>query len=613
VLDLAKLRALRERYRGPDFEDELVPLLAHCALVPGAPPSIDTLLHAFLPAAHVDHLHPDAVLALGCARDGERATREAFGGRVGWLEWRRPGAALAFEVEGLVRREPSLEGIVLARHGLLSWGATSRECFERSKALVACAEEFVAKRARGPRFGGTRIAAAPPAERRALAARLLPILRGKLSRETRRVGRFDDSELVLEFASGQGARELAARGTSCPDHFLRTKRTPLFLDFDPAREGSDDLALRLDPALARYRDEYRAYYERCRRADSPALRDPEPAVVVVPGIGVFAFGRDAASARIAGEFFAHAIRAMDGASALGGYEALAEQAAFDVEYWALEQAKLDRLPPERALARRVALVTGGAGGIGRASARRLLAEGASVVTTDLDRGALADAARELAREFGADAVLPVEMDVTSEASVADGFAHAARHFGGVDVVVCSAGLASAAPVVDTTLELWRLNFDVLATGYFLVAREAFRLLRAQGIGGSIVFVGSKNALAASPNASAYSAAKAAELHLARSLALEGGPHGIRVNVVNPDAVLAGSRIWDSDWRRARAEAYGIAPEDLERHYRERSLLQASVLPEDVAEAVLFFASDRSAKSTGNLLNVDAGNAAAFPR
>ncbi len=614
TLDLGKLRALRKRYRGASHEDELVPLLAHCVLAPGgASPSIDTLLHAFVPHAHVDHLHPDAVLALATAREGERATREAFGGRVGWLDWRRPGAALAFDIEALLAREPGLEGIVLARHGLLAWGATSRECFERSVALVVAAEEFVGKRARAPRFGGPRVPAAPRAEREALAARLAPVLRGKLSAELRRVAHFDDSALVLEFAGARGAPELAAQGTSCPDHFVRTKIRPVLLEFDPARERAEELLARLDPALARYRDDYRAYYARCRRPDSPALRDPEPAIVLVPGIGLFGFGRDKASARTAADFFAHAIRAMDGASALGGYVALDEQSAFDVEYWALEEAKLRRLPPERSLARRVALVTGGAGGIGRASARRLLDEGASVVLADVDGAELADAARDLTREAGADAVLPVELDVTSEASVAEGFARAARGFGGVDIVVCSAGLASAAPVTETTLELWRRNLDVLATGYFLVAREAFRLLCAQATGGSIVFVGSKNALVASPNASAYGAAKAAELHLARSLALEGAPHGIRVNTVNPDAVLSGSRIWDSDWRRARADAYGIDPSELEQYYRDRSLLQKSVLPEDVAEAVLFFASDRSAKSTGNLLNVDAGNAAAFPR
>ncbi len=614
-LDLARVRALRGRYAGPEREDELWPLLEHCAFGPPMrPASIDTPLHAFLPHAHVDHLHPDAVIALAASRDGATLVRECYGDRVGWLDWRRPGFALAFEIEALLTARPDLEGIVLARHGLLSWGDGAKACFERSVGLVARASEFVARRARVPAFGGARVAALPVDRRRALAAKLLPVLRGQLATGGQRVlGRLDDSDAALAFVGARDSAALAERGTSCPDHFALTRIRPLWLAFDPVREDLAALQSRLDPALARYRAEYAAYYARCRRPDSPALRDASPAIVLVPGVGVLGFARDAHGARLACEFWRNAMAVMRGAHALSEYVGLPEQAAFDVEYWALEEAKLRRLPPERELARRVALVTGAAGGIGGACARRLLAGGAAVVLADVDEAALAAAHAPLAEEFGSDAVHACALDVTSEASVASGFASAALAFGGVDVVVCSAGLASSAPIEETSLELWRKNLDVLATGYFLVAREAFRLWKPQALGGSLVFIGSKNALAASPNAAAYNTAKSAELALARSLALEGGPHGIRVNSVNPDAVLRGSRIWDSDWRRARAETYGIAESELEEHYRKRSLLGRSVLPEDVAEAVAFFASDRSAKSTGNVLNVDAGSAPAFPR
>jgi rhamnulose-1-phosphate aldolase/alcohol dehydrogenase len=614
-LDLARVRALRERYAGPEREDELVPLLEHCAFgPPRRPASIDTPLHAFVPQAHVDHLHPDAVIALAASRDGAALVEECYGGRVGWLDWRRPGFALAFELEALLAERPGLEGIVLARHGLLAWGDGAKACFERSVALVEQASAFAAKRARRPAFGGERVAALATERRRALAAKLLPVLRGKLAHEgARSLGRLDDSDAALAFVGARDARALAERGTSCPDHFVRTRIRPLWLDFDPARDDADALGARIDPALARYRADYRAYYERCRRPDSPALRDASPALALVPGVGVLGFGRDAAGARLACEFWRNAIEVMRGAHALSEYVGLPEQAAFDVEYWALEEAKLRRLPPERELARRVALVTGAAGGIGRACARRLLADGAAVLLADVDEAALASVHAALVAEFGADPVRARAVDVTSEASVARAFEAASLAFGGVDVVVCSAGLASAAPIEETTLELWRTNLDVLATGYFLVAREAFRVWKPQDLGGSLVFIGSKNALAASANAAAYNTAKSAELALARTLALEGGPHGIRVNTVNPDAVLRGSRIWDSDWRRARAETYGISEGDLEEHYRKRSLLRRSVLPEDVAEAVAFLASDRSAKSTGNVINVDAGSPTAFPR
>jgi rhamnulose-1-phosphate aldolase/alcohol dehydrogenase len=436
----------------------------------------------------------------------------------------------------------------------------------------------------------------------------MPVLRGLLSSNQRKVGHFTDDAQVLEFVGGQRFEALAKLGTSCPDHFLRTKIRPLILAADPSVAKSSAAE-----AISRYRDDYQAYYERCRRPDSPPMRDANPVVILMPSVGMFTFAKDKPTARIAAEFYGNAIRVMRGASAVDEYLGLPEQEAFDIEYWALEEAKLRRQPAAKPLAGRIALITGGAGGIGRAIAERLLADDACVVLLDNDTDALARTADEFAAKFGKDRIRVIRCDVTDEASVVRAFAFTAREYGGVDIVVSNAGIASAAPFDQTTIETWRRNMDVLGTGYFLVGREAAKILKAQGTGGSIVFIASKNALVASSGAAAYSTAKAAELHLARCMALDLAGDGIRVNAVNPDAVLQGSRIWSSSWRAERARAYGIAPSELEEYYRRRSLLQQNVTPEDVAEAVHFFASDRSAKSTGNILNVDAGNAAAFTR
>jgi rhamnulose-1-phosphate aldolase/alcohol dehydrogenase len=609
-LELAKLLALERRYPGREREDEMVPLLALCAFAGSArPPSIDTPLHAFLPFAHVDHVHPDAVIALATARAGERLTREAYGDAVGWLPWQRPGFELALRLRDLVARQPALRGVVLQSHGLVSWGDDSRSCCENTLALVRMAEEFLAKRTSDRiAFGGERVPARGAAARREIAARVLPRLRGALGADRPRVGHFVDDAEVLAFVGSRALEELAAAGTSCPDHFLRTKLRPLVLPEDP------DAAIAHAPgAVARYRASYTAYYERCRRPDSPPLRDPSPVISLMPGVGMFTFAGDKATARLAAEFYGNAIRVMRGATLLDAYVPLPEPEAFAIEYWVLEEAKLRRQPPPRALAGRVALVTGAAGGIGRAIAARLLADDACVLLADNAAERLRQAHGALGEQFGNDRVRAQLCDVTRESSVAEAFASAAREFGGLDVVVSNAGIASSAPIEETTLALWQQNQEVLAQGYFLVAREAARLLKAQGLGGSIVFVASKNALVASPRAAAYNAAKAAELHLARTLAVELAPDKIRVNVVNPDAVIQGSQIWTGPWRTERAAAHGIAESALSDHYRERSLLRESVLPEDVAEAVHFFASSRSAKSTGNVLNVDAGNAAAFPR
>ena len=469
------------------------------------------------------------------------------------------------------------------------------------------ADHLNARLARTPAFGGEAFARLPASERAKAAAELAPRLRALAG--GCKLRHFDDSAETLEFVGSHDAARLAEVGTSCPDHFLRTKIKPLLLD--PARLARDGDAY-LAASFEAYRADYAAYYERCKHRDSPALRDANPVVVLHPQVGMFTLAKDKATARIASEFYRNAINVMRGANAVGDYLGLPEQEAFDIEYWALEEAKLRRMPPPAPLEGRVALITGGAGGIGRATAERLLADGACVVLADIDDRALEAAETALAARFGGDRVRRTRMDVTDEAAVIAGIAFAAQEYGGLDILVANAGIASAAAIEDTTLDIWRRNHDILAEGYFLVSREAFKLMKAQG--GSIVFVGSKNALAASVNASAYASAKAAAVHLARCLALEGAPHGIRVNVVNPDAVLKGSRIWSGDWRTERAQAYGVDPgAALEAHYRDRSLLKREVLPEDVAEAVAFFASERSAKSTGNMINVDAGNAQAFTR
>jgi len=603
-----KLLGLEKLYRGLDHEDEMVGYLPHCtfALNPRAA-SIDTPLHSYLPFAHIDHVHPDAIIALAASSEGEAATQAIWGGAVGWLPWQRPGFDLGLKLRDYVAAHPGLRGVMLAGHGIICWGDSARGCYDNTIALISDAANYLnAKLADGPAFGGEVVAPLAVAERASAAARLMPALRGLMG--GRRVGHFADDAETLEFTGSRDFAKLAAIGTSCPDHFLRTKIAPLVLD--PVRiDDSTYLAERIEA----YRADYAAYYQRCTRLNSPAMRDPNPVVVLVPGIGRMTFAGDKTTARLAGEFYANAINVMRGAEAIGDYVGLDEQEAFDIEYWLLEEAKLQRMPKPKPLAGRIALVTGGAGGIGAATAERLAADDACVLLVDRDADALSKAADELEGRFGRDRIRSAVCDVTDEAQVAAAFAACAREFGGLDILVANAGIASSAPIEDTTLELWQRNYDVLAQGYFLTARAAFPLMKAQG-GGSIVFIGSKNGIAAATNASAYASAKAAALHLARCLALEGAPFGIRVNTVNPDAVIKGSRIWDGDWRRERAGAHGIdSGSELEEHYRNRSMLKRDVLPEDVAEAVYFLSCDMSAKSTGNMINVDAGNAQAFTR
>ena len=614
TLYLEKLDSLKGLYRGLEHEDEMVGYLPYCTF--GTNPraaSIDTPLHAFVPRAHVDHMHPDAVIAIAAARDSERLTREVFGGTIGWLPWQRPGFDLGLKIEAMAKANPALEGLVLAGHGLFTWGDTSAECYRTTVGTIRKAADYLAESGRPEPFGEAVAKPLGAAEKEAFLAEVVPVLRGDLSKRVHKVMHFTEAPEVMEFVGSLRAEELAGVGTSCPDHFLRTKIWPLFVPFDPATEKGDAVVSRLPGLLEGYRARYEGYYERCRRPDSPAMRDPYPVIVLVPGVGLLSFAKDKATARVASEFYVNAIGVMRGAESVSAYVPIPEQAAFDIEYWLLEEAKLQRMPKPKSLEGRIALVTGGAGGIGGATARRLLGEGACVVITDIDAGALAEAEAALAAEHGRDRVRAFPCDVTAEASVRASYALTLREYGGLDILVSNAGIASASPVEETTLETWNRNVGILATAYFLVGRDAFALMKKQGIGGSMVFIGSKNALVASGGASAYCSAKAAAVHLARCLALEGAESGIRANVVNPDAVIRGSRIWGGTWKQERAEANRIGEAEIEEFYRSRSLLKRSVLPEDVAEAVFFFASERSAKSTGNILNVDAGHVSSFTR
>ena len=606
-----KLLALESHYSGDEDDDKMVGFLPHCTFnLNSRAASIDTPLHSLLPYKHIDHVHPDAIIALAASSGGEAATKELWGDEIGWLPWKRPGFTLGVQIRDFAKANPQAKGAMLAGHGIICWADSAKECYDQTVRLIGEAADYLnAKLAGGPAFGGVKVQ--PAAERNAIAAGLMPRLRSLMLGDRRKVGHFSDDDATLEFVGSADFQRLAALGTSCPDHFLRTKIAPLTLD--PERLDDTDYLAR---AISDYRAMYGAYYDRCKRSNSPAMRDANPVVVLVPGVGRMTFAKDKATARIAGEFYLNAINVMRGAEAIGDYIALDEQEAFDIEYWLLEEAKLQRMPAPKEMVGKVALVTGGAGGIGAAAAERLLREGACVMLADLDGAAAAETETALAGKFGKDVVRSVTCDVTDEAQVEAAINACSVEFGGLDILVANAGIASSAAISDTSIELWNRNFDVLAQGYFLTAKHAWPLLESmasQG-GSSVIFIGSKNAVAAAKNASAYASAKAAANHLARCLALEGADSGIRVNIVNPDAVIKGSRIWDGDWRQERAGAHGIdSGEELEEHYRQRSMLKRSVLPQDIAEAAYWFASDASAKSTGNMINVDAGNAQAFTR
>jgi len=617
TLYLDKLKALQKIYRGPEHEDEMVGYLPHCTFnLNGRAASIDTPLHAYLPFKHVDHMHPDAVIAIAAMENSRALTQTIFGGTVGWLPWRRPGFELGMMLQRYVAEHPGQRGLVLAGHGLFTWGDDSCSCYENTVSVIRDAQQWLQaerKERKLVSFGGVKREPMASAEQDALLARVLPVLRGLVSRSGHKLAHVDRSGVVQEFVNSRELEALAALGTSCPDHFLRTKIRPLIVPESLYALQGQALADAVEARLAAYRADYSAYYERCKRANSPGLRDPNPVIVLLPGVGMVSLAKDKATARIASEFYVNAINVMREADTLDTYVGLPEQEAFDIEYWLLEEAKLQRMPKPKPLVGKVALVTGGAGGIGRAIVERMLGDGACAVLLDIDAESLSQVSGELQKRFGRDVVRSVVCDVTDEAAVLAAYVQATLEYGGVDILVSNAGIASASPIEDTTLALWNRNQAILSTGYFLVGREAFRVMKAQGVGGSIVFIASKNGMVASNQAAAYCAAKASEIQLARCFALEGAPLGIRANVVNPDAVIRGSKIWTGTWSQERAAANKIGEDELEAFYRDRSMLKRSVLPEDIAEATYFFASELSAKSTGNILNVDAGNLAAFPR
>jgi len=622
VLRLDRLRALTGVYPGAGREDEMVAAFDYCLHGKGgAAPSIDTAMHGLVDAAHVDHLHPDSGIALATAADGEALTRDCFGDRVLWVPWRRPGFQLGLDIAAVARDNPQAIGVILGGHGITAWGATSAECEARSLEIIATAQRYLGEHGCAEPFGPVLPGYEPlaGAERHARAAALAPVLRGLASTDSAgtgrlQVGHYTDAPAVLDFLARAGHPALAAQGTSCPDHFLRTKVRPLVLDLPPSAP-LDEAVGRLRELHAAYRDEYRAYYERHAGPDSPPMRGADPAIVLVPGVGMFSFGPDKQTARVASEFYLNAVNVMRGAESVSRYSPIPESEKFRIEYWALEEAKLARRPRPRPLAGRVALVTGGGSGIGRAITERLAAEGACVVVADRDAAAAATVAGSAGagQLQAADAAVAVTADVTSEEDVAAAFAAAALAFGGVDLVVSNAGLSLSRPLLDTTLADWDLQHDVMARGSFLVAREATRLMQAQGRGGDIIYICSKNAVFAGPDNVAYGAAKADQAHQVRLLAAELGGHGIRVNGINPDGVVRGSGIFAGGWGAQRSAVYGVPEDELGAFYAQRTLLKKEVLPEHVAAAVIALTAGDLALTTGLHIPVDAGVAAAFLR
>ncbi|MES9592375.1 MULTISPECIES: bifunctional aldolase/short-chain dehydrogenase [unclassified Streptomyces] len=612
VLRLDRVRALKDVYPGVEREDEMVPAFDHCLHGKGgAAPSIDTAMHALVDAAHVDHLHPDSGIALACAADGEKLTAECFGDKVAWVGWRRPGFQLGLDIAAVKEANPRAVGVILGGHGITAWGETSEECEHNALWMIRTAEAFLQERGRAEPFGPVWAGREPLPEerRRERAAALAPLIRGLVSTDRPQVGHFTDTEPVLDFLARAGHPRLASLGTSCPDHFLRTKVRPLVLDL-PADAPLDEAAARLGELHGEYREAYRAYYERHAGPDSPAMRGADPAIVLVPGVGMFSFGKDKQTARVAGEFYLNAIQVMRGAEAVSTYAPIEESEKFRIEYWELEEAKLRRMPRPKPLATRVALVTGAGSGIGRAVAQRLAAEGACVVVADIDAETAASVARELG---GSDKAVAVTVDVTSEEQIVGAFRAAVLAFGGVDLVVNNAGISISKPLLETTARDWDLQHDIMARGSFLVSREAARVMSAQNLGGDIVYITSKNAVFAGPNNIAYSATKADQAHQVRLLAAELGEHGIRVNGVNPDGVVRGSGIFAGGWGAQRAATYGIEEEKLGEFYAQRTLLKREVLPEHVANAVFALTGGDLTHTTGLHVPVDAGVAAAFLR
>lgn len=617
-LYVERLESLRNVYRGLQHEDEMVELFNHCIFdLKSKAPSIDTPLHGFLPFRHIDHLHPDAVIAIAASKEGKKITQQLFNGSIAWIDWQRPGFDLGLKLKECVDENPGIRGLILGSHGLFTWGNTAYECYINSLEVIEqCAEYIEEKIAQQPAvFGGQKITSLRKEERVKQATLLAPVLRGLCSSQTKMLGHFTDSDEVLEFINSHDLEKLAPLGTSCPDHFLRTKISPLVLNLAPQEDLSNTTALKekLAPQFEAYRRMYTDYYNTHKHTNSPAIRDANPVVILYPGVGMFTFAKDKSTARIAAEFYVNAINVMRGAETISGYTSLPRQEAFDIEYWLLEEAKLQRLPKPKALSGRIALITGSAGGIGKAIARKFIEEGACIVLNDNDEDRLETTFNEFRKQYNKDCVTSALLDVTNQPDIKEAFENAALNFGGIDIVVNCAGLSISKPIEEHTEKDWDLLYDVLVKGQFFVTQDAVRIMRQQELGGDIINIASKNALVSGPNNAGYGSAKAAQTHLSRLNAAELGKDRIRVNIVNPDAVISDSKIWEGEWAAGRAKAYGIKVEELPAYYAKRTLLNEVILPEDIANACYALVSGLLDKSTGNIVNVDGGVAASFVR
>jgi rhamnulose-1-phosphate aldolase/alcohol dehydrogenase len=618
ALYVDRLRSLKNVYRGIEHEDEMVELFNHCIFdLASKAPSIDTPLHGFLPFKHIDHLHPDAAIAIAAAKDGKKITQELFNGTIGWVEWQRPGFDLGLKLAKCLEENPGIRGIMLGSHGLFTWGDTAYESYINTLEVIERCAEFIEEKVSKQKavFGGAKITSLPPAQRTTQAAALAPVLRGFCSSYQKMVGHFTDDERVLNFINSKDLEKLGPMGTSCPDHFLRTKISPLVLNLTPGEDLSDvnKIKEKLAPQFEAYRAMYADYYNTCKHANSPAMRDPNPVVILYPGVGMFTFSKDKQTARVAAEFYINAINVMRGAEAISSYTSLPRQEAFNIEYWLLEEAKLQRMPKPKALSGRIALVTGSAGGIGKAIAKKFADEGACVIINDNDAQRLETAKEDFGKSYSKDVFAAVVLDVTKASDIKGACDAAALAFGGLDIVVNCAGLSISKPIEEHTEKDWDLLYDVLVKGQFFVTQGGVEVMRKQAIGGDVINIVSKNALMSGPNNAGYGSAKAAQLHLSRLNAAELGKDQIRVNVVNPDAVISDSKIWEGAWAEGRAKAYGVKVEELPAYYAKRTLLNEIILPEDIANACFAVTGGLLNKSTGNVINVDGGVATAFVR
>ncbi len=618
ALYMDRLLSLRNIYRGKDHEDEMVALFNHCIYdLDSRAPSIDTALHGFLPFAHIDHLHPDAAIAIAAAKDGRQITKDLFDGKIGWVEWQRPGFDLGLKLKQCLDENPGIRGIMLGSHGLFTWGDTAYESYVNTLEVIEICAAYVEEntRQKAQVFGGAKLTSLPSEQRISKAAALAPVLRGLASSHTRMIGHFTDNEKVLEFINSNDLDRLAPMGTSCPDHFLRTKISPLVLNLLPEEDLSnqDVVYNKLAEQFQEYRLGYEAYYSKCKHDNSPAMRDPNPVVILYPGVGMFTFAKDKQTARVAAEFYINAINVMRGAEAISTYTSLPRQEAFDIEYWLLEEAKLQRMPKPKPLTGKIALVTGSAGGIGKAIAKKFADEGACVLINDNDAGRLETAKTDFASNYSRDVYAASLLDVTKASTIRDAFKEAALQFGGVDIIVNCAGLSISKPLGEHTEADWDLLYDVLVKGQFLVTQVGVAVMQQQKLGGDVLNIVSKNALVSGPNNAGYGSAKAAQLHLSRLNAAELGKDHIRVNVVNPDAVISDSKIWQGAWAEGRAKAYGVTVDQLPAYYASRTLLNEIILPADIANACFAFVGGLLHKSTGNVLNVDGGVAMGFVR